>query len=53
MEAVIQQAKHLADTSDELGRKKLIDEFRNLSYSLESPDETLHRIIYSVLFASV
>ncbi|KAI4287906.1 MAG: hypothetical protein L6R35_002829 [Caloplaca aegaea] len=50
MEAVIHQAKHLADTSDELGRKKLIDEFRDLSYSLETPDETLHRIIYSETF---
>ena len=48
MDALIEQAQHLASSSDEAGRKKLIDAFRNLSYALESPDDTLQRIMYYV-----
>lgn len=48
MEAIIDLAKHLANTTDEAGRKRLSDGFRNLSYSLETPDDTLQRIIYYV-----
>lgn len=40
------QAKLLADSSDEAGRKRLTGGFRNLSYLLETPDDTLQRIMY-------
>ena len=48
MEGLLDQAKHLADTVSEKERKKLIDGLRELSYSIETPDDTLQRIMYSV-----
>ena len=48
MEALMDQAKHLADTVSEQERKKLIDGFRDLSYSIETPYDTMQRIMYMV-----
>ena len=48
MEAVMNQAKRLAETVSEKERKKLIDGLRDLSYSLETPDDTIQRIMFRV-----
>ena len=42
------QAKRSAETVNEQERKKLIDGLRDLSYSIETPDDTMHRIMYMV-----
>ncbi|KAL2050995.1 hypothetical protein ABVK25_008741 [Lepraria finkii] len=46
MEAVIDQVKRMASNANEVERKEIIDGLRDLSYSLETPDDTLHRVIY-------
>ena len=48
MEAVIDQAKRVASNADEVERKKIIDGLRDLSYSLEAPDDTMQRVMYLV-----
>lgn len=48
MEAVIDQAKRVASNANEVERKKLIDGLRDLSYSLEAPDDTMQRVMYLV-----
>ena len=48
METVIDQAKRLANSASEVERKKLIDGLRDLSYSLETPDDTMQRVMYLV-----
>ena len=50
MESVIAQVKQLAATTNEAGRKEIMDQLRELSNSLETPDETLQRIMYLVSF---
>ena len=44
MEAFIAQAKSLASTADEAGRKKILDVLRDVQYSLETPYNTLQRL---------
>ncbi|MCJ1268551.1 hypothetical protein MMC22_008439 [Lobaria immixta] len=46
MEAVVDQVKGLAGSADEAGRSKILDQLRELAYSLESPDETMNRIMF-------
>ena len=46
MEAVISQAKAFASTADEIARKKMIIELRDLASSLESTDDTMERIMF-------
>ena len=48
MEALVAHAERPANGSDETGRKQPVKAFRDLSYSLESPDESLQRIMYGV-----
>ena len=48
MDSVIAQVQHLASNTDKAERMKIIDELRELSYSLESPEDTLSRISYLV-----
>ena len=48
MDAITAQVQALAKTVDEAGRKKLIDSLRNLSYSLETTQDTSHRLLYAV-----
>jgi demethylsterigmatocystin 6-O-methyltransferase len=43
------QAREFVESADEAGRKQLLDELRNLSYSMESPQDTAQRIMYLVL----
>jgi demethylsterigmatocystin 6-O-methyltransferase len=48
MDEVINQVTHLASTADEATRKKLIVTLRDLAYSIESPDDTMQRIMFLV-----
>jgi demethylsterigmatocystin 6-O-methyltransferase len=48
MDAIIAQAKSLAKTADEGARKQLLDALRDLSYSLETPQDTIQRVQYQV-----
>ena len=48
MEAVIDQAKRVASNANEAERRKIIDGLRDLSYSLETPDDTMQRVMYLV-----
>ncbi|CAI7614810.1 unnamed protein product [Penicillium glandicola] len=46
MDALLAQAKALIETADEAGRKQILDSLRNLSYSLESSQDSAQRIMY-------
>ena len=48
MDTVIAQIKSLAGSANEATRKNMTDQLRELSYSLESPDDTLQRVMYLV-----
>lgn len=50
MEAVVDQVRGLAGSVDEAGRSRILDQLRDLAYSLESPDETMNRIMFLVSF---
>jgi hypothetical protein len=49
MEALISHVKATANKADEAGRKKIIDGLRDLAYSIESPEDTMQRIMFQVL----
>jgi demethylsterigmatocystin 6-O-methyltransferase len=44
MDSVIAQVKSVAATADDTARKQIIVALRDLSYSLETPDDTIQRI---------
>lgn len=48
MDHTINEVKEFAEATDASGRKKLIDALRDVSYSLETPDDTLQRIMFLV-----
>ena len=48
METVVTEVKRLAGNVNEATRKQMIDQLRELSYSLETPDDTLQRVMYLV-----
>jgi demethylsterigmatocystin 6-O-methyltransferase len=48
MDAFLAQAKTLVKTTDEAGRKKILDTLREVSYLLESPQDSAQRIMYLV-----
>jgi demethylsterigmatocystin 6-O-methyltransferase len=48
MEAIISQITSLAGAANEQARKKIIDQLRDLSYTLESADDVLQRVMYRV-----
>lgn len=48
MDAIITQVHDLAKTADEAGRKKILDSLRDLSYSLETREDTAQRVMYQV-----
>ncbi|APA07730.1 hypothetical protein sscle_03g025000 [Sclerotinia sclerotiorum 1980 UF-70] len=49
MEALITQAKQLASTTSETTRQQLIEQLRDLTYSLETEDDTMQRLLYRQL----
>lgn len=52
MDAFFAQAKELIKTADEAGRKQILDSLRDLSYSLESTQDSAQRIMYLVRIQS-
>jgi demethylsterigmatocystin 6-O-methyltransferase len=48
MDAIISQVNTLAGAANEAARKKIIDQLRELSYKLETPDDVMQRIMYLV-----
>lgn len=48
MDAIFDQIRALAKDADEASRKKLLDGLNDLYYSIESPNDSLNRIISSV-----
>lgn len=48
MESLVDQVKLLVDAADESGRRKLQTVLRDLTYSLEGSDDTVHRLGYYV-----
>ncbi|KAH8588166.1 S-adenosyl-L-methionine-dependent methyltransferase [Bisporella sp. PMI_857] len=45
MESIVEQIKQLAEKTDEAGRRNIADVLTDLSYSLETPKDTLARIM--------
>ena len=52
MDVLITQLKNAAIKADATGRKKVIDTLRELTYSLESSEDTMQRIMFLVSFLS-
>ena len=48
MDALIEHVKTAAAQADEAGRKKIMDELRDLSISIETGYDSMQRIMYSV-----
>lgn len=48
MDKVAAEVREIASTANDAERRKLLDDLRELQYSLESPHDTLNRIIYYV-----
>lgn len=48
MDALITHVKATAANADEAGRKKIIDDLRDLSIELETPWDSMQRIMYLV-----
>ena len=46
--AIVALAKSLTKEEDEAERKKLLDTLRDVAYSLESPEDTMQRIMFYV-----
>jgi len=42
------KAREEANSADENGRKQLLDSLRNLSYEIETPQDTMQRIMFMV-----
>ena len=48
MESVTKHVKKLVRKADEKQRKEILDGLRNLAYSIESPEDTIQRIMFLV-----
>lgn len=48
MDALIKQVKHEANSLDEVGRKKILDDLRDLALSIETPEDSVQRIYFLV-----
>lgn len=48
MENFLSLAKAIAKNADEADRKKVLDTLRDVAYSIESPEDTIQRIMFSV-----
>ncbi len=48
MDSLVVQVKALAEGADEASRKKILDTLRDLTYSIESPEDTIQRIMFYV-----
>ena len=54
MESILEnlsaEIQRMAATADETVRRRTIDKLREMQYSLEPPEETMQRLIYTVCF---
>lgn len=48
MDALISQVKNEAHSLDDVGRQKILDGLRNLALSIETPEDSLQRIMFLV-----
>jgi hypothetical protein len=48
MEVIVDQVKALAASADDVARKNILDALRGVSDAIETPQETMQRIIYRV-----
>ena len=48
MEPIIAQIKSLSEGADEAGKKKILDQLRDLQFALETPADAIQRLIYLV-----
>lgn len=48
MDALISQTRQLAASADAEARRDLVDTFRQLLFEIESPEDTLHRLVFGV-----
>lgn len=48
MESLLTQIKTLAANADNAGRKKIIQSLQELCYEIETPQDSMQRIIYLV-----
>lgn len=48
MDAIVKQIKNLASTADEAERKQIAVSLREVSDSLETPLDTIQRLVYLV-----
>lgn len=48
MDALIKHVKHEANSLEEVGRKKILDDLRDLALSIETPEDSVQRIYFLV-----
>jgi demethylsterigmatocystin 6-O-methyltransferase len=48
MDCIIEQIKSLANDADDMARKTIMDQLRDVSISLETPQDAMQRICYTV-----
>ena len=53
VDTIVALAKTLTKENDEAERKKLLDTLRDVAYSIESPEDTMQRIMFYVKRSTV
>ena len=48
MEEVVNSVQRLASNATQIGRRNIIDRLQELCYSIETPDDTLTRLMFMV-----
>ena len=48
MNELIARARDEAESTDEFGRKQILDSLRKISYEIETPQDTMQRIMFMV-----
>lgn len=48
LNALVESVKSFAQTADEAGRKKIFDTLQNICWSVETPYDSMQRLMYSV-----
>ena len=48
MESILETITRSIDTADETSKRVLATKLRDIAISLETPNDTLHRIVYQV-----
>lgn len=53
MEDILAQIKALASDADDVGRKRILQSLQELSYAIETPQDSMQRILYLVSTAAL